>query len=72
MATMNLTNNNQEFKTRHIYNVQERGMRRLKSLMKLLGKFARILVGMPRIKKFIIRKRYISYKLLKTIFILSE
>ncbi|MGG1575806.1 IS110 family transposase [Fictibacillus sp. NRS-1165] len=48
MATMNLINNNQEFKARHIYNVQERGMRRMKSLMKLIGKFARILVGMTK------------------------
>jgi transposase len=48
MATMNLINNNQEFKARHTYNVQERGMRRMKSLMKLIGKFARILVGMTK------------------------
>jgi transposase len=48
MATMNLINNNQEFKARHTYNVQERDMRRMKSLMKLIGKFARILVGMTK------------------------
>lgn len=48
MATMNLINNNQEFKARHAYNVQERGMRKMKSLMKLIGKFARILVGMTK------------------------
>jgi transposase len=48
LTTMSLISNNQEFKARHAYNVYEKGMKRMKSLMKLIGKFARILVGMTK------------------------
>lgn len=51
LTTMSLISNNQEFKARHAYNVHEKGMKRMKSLMKLIGKFARILVGMIKNQK---------------------
>lgn len=48
LATMSLVANNSEFKELHSYNVQVKKMKRMKSIMKLIGKFARILVGIAQ------------------------
>ncbi len=48
MMTMSLVGNNPEFKAMHTYNVQVKKMKKMKSIMKLCGKLARILVGMAR------------------------
>jgi transposase len=48
MATMALVMNNPEFKTLHTVNVKEKKLKKIKSLMKLCGKLARVLVGMAR------------------------
>jgi transposase len=48
MATMSLLMNNSEFKTMHKHNVSMKKMKKMKSVMKLCGKLARILVGMAR------------------------
>ncbi|WP_010647460.1 IS110 family transposase [Oceanobacillus massiliensis] len=48
LATMSLVANNPEFKELHAYNVQVKKMKKMKSIMKLIGKFARILVGIAR------------------------
>jgi transposase len=48
MMTMSLVANNPEFKAMHAYNVQVKKMKRMRSIMKLCGKLARILVGMAR------------------------
>jgi transposase len=39
---------NQEFKDLHHYNVQVKKLKKMKSIMKLCGKLARLLVGMAR------------------------
>ncbi|CAH2715902.1 IS110 family transposase IS650 [Neobacillus rhizosphaerae] len=48
MATIALVMNNPEFKALHSANVKVKKMKRIKSIMKLCGKLARILVGMAR------------------------
>jgi len=48
MMTISLVGNNPEFKAMHAYNVQVKKMKKMRSLMKLCGKLARILVGMAR------------------------
>jgi transposase len=48
MATMSLLMNNSEFKAMHEHNVSMKKMKKMKSVMKLCGKLARILVGMAR------------------------
>ncbi|SFJ77609.1 Transposase [Paenibacillus sp. UNC496MF] len=48
MMAMSLVANNPEFKAMHTHNVQVRKMKKMRSLMKLCGKLARILVGMAR------------------------
>jgi transposase len=48
MATINLVINNTEFKAIHSTNVKVKKLKRMKSIMKLCGKLARILVGMAR------------------------
>ena len=48
LATMSLVANNPEFKELHAYNVKVKKMKKMKSIMKLIGKFARILVGIAR------------------------
>ena len=48
MMTMSLVGNNPDFKALHAYNVQVKKMKKMRSLMKLCGKLARILVGMAR------------------------
>lgn len=48
IATMSLVMNNPEFKAFHEHNVQVKNLKRMKSIMKLCGKLARILVGMAR------------------------
>jgi transposase len=48
MATMALVMNNPEFKTLHTVNVKEKKLKKIKSIMKLCGKLARVLVGMAR------------------------
>lgn len=48
MTTMSLLMNNSEFKTMHKHNVSMKKMKKMKSVMKLCGKLARILVGMAR------------------------
>ncbi|OBZ15812.1 IS110 family transposase [Bacillus sp. FJAT-26390] len=48
LMTMSLVANNPEFKAMHAYNVQVKKMKKIRSIMKLCGKLARILVGMAR------------------------
>jgi transposase len=48
MATMSLIMNNPEFKVLHAHNVKVKKIKKMKSIMKLVGKLARILVGMAR------------------------
>jgi transposase len=48
MATMNLAINNPEFKAIHANNVKVKKLKKMKSIMKLCGKLARILVGIAR------------------------
>ena len=48
LATMSLVANNPEFKELHHNNVHIKKMKRMKSIMKLIGKLARIFVGMAR------------------------
>ncbi|WP_010493213.1 IS110 family transposase [Paenibacillus elgii] len=48
MMTMSLVGNNPDFKAMHAYNVQVKKMKKMRSLMKLCGKLARVLVGMAR------------------------
>ncbi|MEC5426086.1 IS110 family transposase [Virgibacillus sp. C22-A2] len=48
LATMSLVANNPEFKELHAHNVKVKKMKKMKSIMKLVGKFARILVGIAR------------------------
>ncbi|RED52906.1 IS110 family transposase [Cohnella lupini] len=46
MMTMSLVANNPEFKAMHANNVKVKKMKKMRSIMKLCGKLARILVGM--------------------------
>src|SRR3954452_1637228 len=46
LATMSLVMNNPEFQAIHSNNVKVKKMKKMKSIMKLVGKLARILVGM--------------------------
>jgi transposase len=48
MATMSLIMNNPEFKALHAHNVKVKKIKKMKSIMKLVRKLARILVGMAR------------------------
>ncbi|MFC4290660.1 IS110 family transposase [Neobacillus cucumis] len=48
LATMSLVMNNPEFKSLHSHNVKVKKMKKMKSIMKLLGKLARIFVGISR------------------------
>lgn len=48
LATMSLVMNNPEFKELHAHNVKVKKMKKMKSIMKLIGKFARIIVGIAR------------------------
>ena len=48
LATISLVINNPEFKAIHANNVQVKKIKKMKSIMKLIGKLARILVGIAR------------------------
>ncbi|MBT2738826.1 IS110 family transposase, partial [Bacillus sp. ISL-7] len=48
LATMSLVMNNPEFKAIHSYNVKVKKIKKMKSIMKLIGKLARIFVGIAR------------------------
>ncbi|MEH7383369.1 IS110 family transposase [Bacillus sp. JJ1533] len=48
LATMSLVMNNDEFKALHTHNVKVKKMKRMKSIMKLIGKLARIFVGIAK------------------------
>lgn len=48
LATMSLVMNNPKFKALHSYNVNVKKMKKMKSIMKLINKFARIIVGIAR------------------------
>lgn len=48
LITMCMVMSNQEFKALHHYNVQVKKLKKMKSIMKLCGKLARLLVGMVR------------------------
>ncbi|AGK53691.1 IS110 family transposase [Bacillus sp. 1NLA3E] len=52
LATMSLVVNNPEFKAIHSYNVKVKKMKKMKSIMKLIGKLARIFVGIARRNEF--------------------
>ncbi|WHY58302.1 IS110 family transposase [Peribacillus simplex] len=48
LATMSLVMNNPEFKALHSNNVKVKKIKKMKSIMKLCGKLARVLVGITR------------------------
>ncbi|MGY3314249.1 transposase [Peribacillus simplex] len=48
LATMSLVMNNPEFKALHSINVKVKKIKKMKSIMKLCGKLARVLVGIAR------------------------
>lgn len=48
LATMSLVMNNPDFKELHANNVNVKKMKKMKSIMKLINKLARVLVGMAR------------------------
>lgn len=48
LATMSLVMNNPDFKELHSYNVKVKKMKKMKSIMKLVGKLARILVTIAK------------------------
>ncbi|MFL6559263.1 MAG: IS110 family transposase [Bacillus sp. (in: firmicutes)] len=48
LATMSLVMNNPEFKALHTSNVNVKKIKKMKSIMKLVGKLARIFVGMAK------------------------
>jgi transposase len=48
LATMSLVMNNPEFKALHTSNVKVKKIKKMKSIMKLVGKLARIFVGMAK------------------------
>jgi transposase len=48
LATMSLVMNNPEFKAMHSHNVKVKKIKKMKSIMKLIGKLARIFVGIAR------------------------
>jgi transposase len=48
LATMSLVMNNPEFKALHTSNVKVKKIKKMKSIMKLIGKLARIFVGMAK------------------------
>jgi transposase len=48
LATLSLVVNNPEFQAIHTHNVKVKKMKKMKSVMKLIGKLARIFVGMAR------------------------
>ncbi|WP_148358465.1 IS110 family transposase [Peribacillus simplex] len=48
LATMSLVMNNTEFRAIHTHNVKVKKMKKMKSIMKLVGKLARIFVGIAR------------------------
>lgn len=48
LATISLVVNNAEFKKLHEHNVTVKKMKKMKSIMKLIGKFARIIVGIAQ------------------------
>ncbi|MEH7419497.1 IS110 family transposase [Neobacillus drentensis] len=48
LATMSLVVNNPEFQALHSHNVKVKKMKKMKSIMKLVGKLARIFVGISR------------------------
>jgi transposase len=48
LATMSLVMNNPEFQAIHSHNVKVKKMKKMKSIMKLIGKLARIFVGIAR------------------------
>ena len=48
MTTICLVSNNPEFRAIHSINVKEKKLKKMKSIMKLCGKLARVLVGMAR------------------------
>jgi transposase len=48
LATMSLVMNNPEIKALHSHNVKVKKMKKMKSIMKLIGKLARIFVGIAR------------------------
>jgi transposase len=48
LATMSLVMNNPEFKAVHTHNVKVKKIKKMKSIMKLVGKLARIFVGIAR------------------------
>lgn len=48
LATMSLVMNNPEFKAIHAHNVKVKKMKKMKSIMKLIGKLARIFIGIAK------------------------
>ncbi len=48
LATISLVVNNPEFQAIHTQNVKVKKMKKMKSIMKLIGKFTRVLVGIAR------------------------
>src|SRR3954466_12884096 len=58
LATMSLVMNNPEFKALHTSNVKVKKIKKMKSIMKLVGKLARILLEWPNEMNPIVQKNY--------------
>jgi len=46
--TMSMVMTNPEIRASHHYNVEEKNLKKMKSIMKLCGKVARLLVGLAK------------------------
>jgi transposase len=60
MVTMSLVMNNPEFQAIHSHNVYVKKMKKMRSIMKLCGRLARILVGMARTGQAYIPRKALS------------
>lgn len=68
LATIQLIGVNPVFRELHENNVKVKGMKKLQSVFKLMGKVARILIGLVQEEKHLFPKRQVvcSLKLHKT------
>ncbi len=61
LAVLHLVKNNPTFREWHQFNVQTKGMKKMQSIMKLMGKLTRILVAMAR-KKEIFQVKVVAHQ----------
>jgi len=62
LAVIELVVNNPSFKSWHEHNIQVLKMKKQRSIFKLIGKLARILIGMARNKEFFNPERTLILK----------